>query len=126
VPKQQKTSDKVRELQLRLLRQRQATLKRGNDYVPSKGSIKYSGRASETTAEQNLRGVPGNSRNKYTSMVQEIAAAHTGTRTRPTSIGILRSARNANTTSGSHNRSVVIDESSRVVSDAQGRMVFGR
>jgi hypothetical protein len=115
---------KVHELQLKVLARRQAQLKRGNDYVPSKKSGKYSGKVTTSTADQNLRGVPGNSRNKYTSMVQEIAAVGTGTKTRKESIGVLRSARNANTTQGSYLTTTVKDESGRVVSDAQGRKVF--
>jgi hypothetical protein len=118
--------DKVLELQLRRLRQQQGILKKGNDYVPSKSRIKYSGKVTVGTADQNLRGVPGNSRNKYTSMVQEIAAAGTGTRTRKEGIGVLRSARNANTTQGNYNPTIVREAGGRVVSDAQGRKVFGR
>jgi hypothetical protein len=124
--KKQDLKDKIRELQLRRLRQQQGVLKRGNDVVPSKKSVKYSGKVTVSTADQNLRGVPGNSRNKYTSMVQEIAAAHTGTKTRKEGIGVLRSARNANTTQGAYVTSIVVDESDRWVGDAQGRKAFGR
>jgi hypothetical protein len=122
----QELKDKIQELKLRRLRSSQATLRRGNDVVPSKKSVKYSGRVTVPQLEQNLRGVPGNSRNKYTSMVQEINAKHTGTVVRKDAIGVLRSARNANTTQGSYIKTVVQDEDGNVSSDSQGRKVFGR
>jgi hypothetical protein len=117
---------KVREIQMRVLAQRQRQLSRGSDYVPSKSRVKYSGKATKGTADRNLVGVPGNSRNKYTSMVQEIAARGTGTKVRKEPIGVLRSARNANTTQGRYETNIVVDETGRVVSDSQGRRVFGR
>jgi hypothetical protein len=118
-----KFTDKEQELVNRFRRAKVAQGNRG--LVPSKGQIKYSGRATVSTFEQSLRGVPGTSRNKYTSMVQEIAAPHTGTRTRKEGIGVLRSARNANTTQGSYIRTEV-RENGQLVSDAQGRKEFGR
>lgn len=119
--------DKVREIQLRVLRQREATLKRGNDYVPTKKKSKPLGYKMQNTFERNLRGVPGGSmsRGVGVAIMKMAQAPTTGTKTGK-EIGILRSARNANTTQGSHNRSVVTDESGHVVCDAQGRRVFGR
>lgn len=118
-----KFTTKEEELVKRFQRAKKAQSGRG--LVPSKGQIKYNGRATVSTFEQSLRGVPGTSRNKYTSMVQEIAAPHTGTKVRKEGIGVLRSARNANTTQGSYIRTEVT-ENGQLVSDAQGRKVFGR
>lgn len=112
--------DKIRELQLRRLRTTQATLRRGNDEVPRKKDTHSLPYKMQNTFANNLRGVPGGT---WFRMAQ---AEGTGTRTRQDAIGVLRSARNANTTTGSYVRSVVVDESGGLVSDAQGRKGFGR
>jgi hypothetical protein len=119
---------KVRELQLRALRSRQSQLSRGNDYVPGKKKSKPLGYKLQNTFEKNLRGVPGGSmaRGVTASIIKMVAAPSTGTQVRKEGIGVMRSARNANTTQGGYNRSIVRDEDGNVSSDAQGRKVFGR
>jgi hypothetical protein len=116
---------KIRELQLRRLRSSEGVVRRGNDYVPSKRSTKKSGKM-QNTFDKNLRGVPGGSRARVVSELRQGAADRTGCIVREEGIGVLHSARNANTTSGSYIRSVVLEADGRVVSDAQGRKVFGR
>ena len=125
MPKQDEVHKRIRELQLKRLQQQSAMLRRGNDYVPKKKDAKPLGYKLQNTFEKNLRGVPGSSRGVAASAIIEIEAARTGTRTRKEEIGLLRSARNANTTQGNYVTSVVT-EGTVVVSDAQGRKVFGR
>lgn len=126
MPKQKDLlKDKIRELQLRRLRQSDSQIRRGNDYVPAKKKAKPLGYKMQNTFDQNLRGVPGGALNHTASAIKMIAAPGTGTRTRREEIGLLRSARNANTTSGSY-ISTVVREGDEQVSDAQGRKVFGR
>jgi hypothetical protein len=108
--------DKIRELQLKRLAQAQRGL-RSTGSAPSKRAIKVH-QKQQNTFEKNLRGVPGGG---WFAMAH---ATKTGTRTGP-EIGLLRSARNANTTQGSYVQTIV-REGSRVVSDSQGRKVFGR
>lgn len=100
------------------------------DYVPAKKKSKPVGYKMQNTFENNLKGVPGASRHGGASIVKMIAAPRTGTVTRKEQIGVLRSARNANTTSGSYNTTVVTEPhevaGQAIVSDRQGRKVFGR
>lgn len=56
----------------------------------------------QNTFERNLKGVPGGSQHQGASIVKMIAAKHTGTKTRPDTIGFLASAKNCNTTQGSY------------------------
>lgn len=88
--------------------------------VPRKSKTKHASRASVSTFAKSLQGVPNG------GIVGMIAAPRTGARVRRESIGVLRSATNANTTSGSYNTTVVRDETKAVVSNAQGRVEFGR
>jgi hypothetical protein len=117
--------DKIRELQLRRLSSSQSMLQRGNDYVPAKKKSKPVGYKMQNTFNSNLSGLPGGSRVQAVSQLRMIEAAVTGCRTRKDEIGALRSARNSNTTQGSYIRTVV-REDEVVVSDRQGRKVFGR
>lgn len=111
--------ERALQIQWSKLRKATSTQRKGSlDFAPSKKSAKRQGRMQNTFAS-NLKGVPGG------GIVGMIAAPKTGTRTRKESIGILASARNANTTQGSYNRTVV-KEQDEVVSDRQGRKVFGR
>ena len=87
---------------------------------PTKKKAKGSSQPLQNTFTRNLQGVPGG------GLVGMIAAKKTGTKVRSESIGLLRSARNANTTQGNYITTVTEDESGRVVSDPQGRRVFGR
>jgi hypothetical protein len=121
----QKLDQKVREIQLKVLAQKQRTLKRGNDYVPNKKKSKPLGYKMQNTFAKNLQGVPGGTRIAAISDMKMIEARGTGTIVRKEGIGVLRSARNANTTQGSYFTSIVTDESGRVVSDRQGRKGFG-
>jgi len=126
VPKQNKAlEDKIRELQLRRLRSTDAVVRRGNKEVPAKKKSKPLGYKMQNTFERNLRGVPGGSRSRLASELRMIEAEGTGCKTRKEEIGLLRSARNANTTQGSY-VTTVVREPQGVVSDAQGRKVFGR
>lgn len=79
---------KVRELQNRMRRQVTSS-------VPSRAAIKI-GRPLTNGFERNLRGVPGG------GLVGMVNAATTGTRVRKEPIGLLRSARNSNTTQGNY------------------------
>jgi hypothetical protein len=87
---------KVLELQLRRLR----GVQMANKTVPPKKGTKKSVRM-QNTFEKNLRGVPGG------HWLRMAHTAETGCRTRPENIGVLRSARNANTTQGSYIETVV-------------------
>lgn len=119
---------KIRELQLRRLRQAaewdRAIRKTGE--VPAKKKSKPVGYKMQNTFDANLRGLPGGSHVRVVSELRQGAADRTGCIVREEGIGVLHSARNANTTSGSYIRSVVLEADGRVVSDAQGRKVFGR
>jgi hypothetical protein len=119
---------KVQELQLRALRSRQTMLAKGNAEVPAKKKSKPVGYKMQNTFEKSLKGVPGGSfsRGAESVIINMIAAKGTGTQVRKEGIGVLRSARNANTTQGNYTRSVVKDETDQIVSDAQGRVEFGR
>jgi len=110
---------KIQELQLKA---KGLMLAKGNAEVPSKKHSKPVGYKLQNTFESNLRGVPGGKGGG--GVINMIAARTTGTRLGP-SIGVLRSARNANTTQGSYITTIVHEETN-VVSDAQGRKVFGR
>lgn len=110
---------KVLELRAKMQRQRQAELRRGNDYVPRKKDSKPVSYKMQNTFERSLRGVPAG------GVVGMIAAPRTGCKVRKEPIGLLRSARNCNTTSGSY-VTTVVSEDDRVVSDPQGRKAFGR
>jgi hypothetical protein len=123
VPKQD-LQKKIQELQLRRLRSTDALLRKGNAEVPNKKKSKPVGYKMQNTFEKNLRSVPGG--RGLAGVIKMIAAPGTGTQVRKESIGMLRSARNCNTTQGGYGRSVVVDESGRVVSDKQGRLEFGR
>lgn len=117
--KKQKVDPKVRELQqrLRALRTRQGELRK-TGVVPTKKQSKPLPYKMQDTFKENLKGVPGG------GIVGMIGAAKTGTRVRREgAIGLLRSARNANTTQGYYNR---IEEVGATVVDAQGRRTFGR
>jgi hypothetical protein len=125
------------EAKLRALRAAQGTLSSG---MNTKKKAKPVGYKMQNTFDRSLEGVPGGSmrRSVTAAVVKMIAAPETGCRTRKESIGVLASARNANTTQGSYNRTVVVEPSvvhdhkptwgccANVVSDAQGRKVFGR
>jgi hypothetical protein len=89
--------------------------------VPPKKKSKPVSYKMQNTFEKNLRGIPGGR-----SLVKQADAPRTGTKVRKEGIGLLRSSRNANTTQGNYTRSVVTDEQGNVVSDAQGRKVFGK
>lgn len=126
MPKQNKAlQDKIRELQLRRLRQSDAVVRQGSKEVPAKKQSKPLGYKMQNTFEKNLRGVPGGSRSRMASELRMIEAEGTGCKTRAEGIGLLRSMRNANTTSGSY-VTTVVREPQGVVSDAQGRKAFGR
>lgn len=72
--------------------------------VPCKKKSKPVGYKMQNTFEKNLRGVPGGnlSRGITAATIKMIAAPTTGTRIRKEGIGMLASARNANTTQGSY------------------------
>lgn len=118
--RQDALKDKIKELQLRRLRQSDAVVRKGNAEVPAKKKSKPLPYKMQNTFENNLKGVPGG------FWFKQAQAERTGTRTRKDEIGLLRSARNANTTQGSYIRTTVVDESGRNMADAQGRKVFGR
>jgi hypothetical protein len=92
--------DKIRELQLQRLRAVAGTVQRGNDYVPRKVDSKTRPYKMQDTFKKSLRGVPGG------HWLNQASAPTTGCKTGP-SIGLLASARNANTTQGSYNETVV-------------------
>lgn len=119
--KKQKVDPKVRELQqrLRALRTRQGELRK-TGVVPTKKQSKPLPYKMQNTFEKALKGVPGG------GIVGMIGAAKTGTRVRKEPLGLLRSARNANTTQGYYNRIEEVDESGATVVDRQGRRTFGR
>jgi thioredoxin reductase len=117
--------DKVREIQLRRLRQMDSLVRKGNHEVPNKKKSKPLGYKMQNTFAKNLQGLPGGTRIQAISERMMVDAANTGCKVRKEGIGVLRSARNANTTQGSQNRSIVTDETGRVVSDRQGRKGFG-
>jgi len=114
------------ELKVEALRKR-VQAQRSNAVTNTKKKAKPVGYKMQNTFEKSLQGVPGGSMSKGVgpAIVKMIAAPHTGTRVRQEGIGVLRSARNANTTQGSYVRSTVHDEQGNVVSDAQGRKGFG-
>jgi|SRR5687768_13486196 len=118
---------KIRELQLRKLRQRTSEL-RSTGSVPTKKKSKPVGYKMQNTFEKSLRGVPGGSmsRGVTAATLKMIAAKGTGTKVREEEIGVLRSARNANTTQGSYITTIVTNTDGTVESDRQGRKEFGR
>lgn len=91
-----------------------------NKVVPTKKQSKPKPYKMQNTFKSNLRGVPGG------SWFAQAQNPKTGTKVRKDEIGVLRSARNCNTTQGSYIRTVVRDEDGNISSDAQGRKVFGR
>jgi hypothetical protein len=117
--------DKVREIQLRRLRSMDSLVRKGNHEVPNKKKSKPLGYKMQNTFANNLAGLPGGTRIQAISERKMVDAPNTGCKVRKEGIGVLRSARNANTTQGSYFRSVVKDETGAVVSDAQGRKGFG-
>lgn len=114
--------NKIRELQLRALRSRQGELKRTGS-VPSKKKSKPVGYKLQNTFDRSLQGVPGGK--GLAGIINMVESPRTGTRVRKEEIGLLRSARNANTTQGNY-VTTVVREGTRVVSDPQGRKEFGR
>src|SRR5689334_16415808 len=89
-----------RALQAQWSRMRSATatqVKGSLAFAPSKKSAKRQGRM-QNTFEKAVRGVPGG------SWFNQAHAEETGTKTRKEAIGLLKSARNANTTQGSYGR----------------------
>ena len=119
MPKQTPLQKKIQELQLRRLASRQTELRRGNDYVPRKVDSKPLPYKMQNTFDKNLSGLPGGGR--VGSEIRMVSAARTGCKVRKEGIGLLRSARNSNTTQGSYITTVIPGET-----DAQGRKVFGR
>lgn len=123
MPKQ-KPSDKVREIQLRLLRQRQQQLGTGGN---TKKKAKPVGYKLQNTFEKNLKGVPGGSmsRGVTSSLLKQMEARTTGTRVASEEqlkvLGPMRSMRNANTTTGNYVTTVLRDQTGDVISNAQGR-----
>jgi hypothetical protein len=109
---------------------RQATQRQSNkdQLVPPKKKSKPVGYKMQDTFAKNLQGLPGGTRLGSGSAIairKMVDAPTTGAVVRKESIGVLRSARNCNTTSGNYTRSIVTDETGEVVSDAQGRKKFG-
>jgi len=122
-------SDKSKEAQQRRLEQLMKRWRRADstqrrqsvDQIPAKKKSKPLPYKMQNTFEKSVQGMPGGK-----SIVKQIAAPKTGCRVRKDDIGLLKSARNANTTSGSYNRTIVKDETGWPVCDMQGRKVFGR
>lgn len=111
---------KVREIQLRVLRQRQHSLGSGGN---TKKKAKPVGYKMQNTFEKSLKGVPGGSmsRGVASSLLKQIEAPNTGTRVRDSSIGLMKSMRNANTTQGNYTTTILRDQTGDVISNAQGR-----
>lgn len=118
--KKRDLKDKIRELQLRRLYGVQVR-QRTTGEVPAKKKSKPVGYKMQNTFDANLRGVPGGSRWRVGSEIRMVSADRTGCKVRKEPIGVLRSARNANTTQGSYITTVIPGET-----DMQGRKVFGR
>ena len=106
------------------------TVRKGSKEVPAKKKSKPLGYKMQNTFEKNLRSVPGGSRSRAVSELRMIEATGTGCKVasqeQAKKLGPMRSMRNANTTQGSYVTTIVEDESFRLVSDAQGRRVYGR
>lgn len=110
----QSTKDKIKELQLRRLASQGRMLSKGNGEVPSKKKSKPLPYKMQNTFEKSLRGVPGG------HWLDQATNPKTGCKVGP-EIGLLRSARNANTTQGSYVTTRIVGET-----DNQGRKAFGR
>jgi hypothetical protein len=120
-------SDLAKQLEANLKRLRQKTANfNKNREVPTKKRSKPLGYKMQNTFQNNLKGVPGGSRIQAISIRKMVDAERTGCVVSEKTIGVMKSARNANTTTGSYNTSTVEDESYRLMSDAQGRKEFGR
>lgn len=107
------------ELQLKHLRDTSA-VQRSVGEVPCKKKSKPLGYKMQNTFERSVQGVPGGK-----SLIRQMDAKGTGCKVRKEEIGPLRSARNANTTSGNY-VTTIVREGDKVVSDRQGRKEFGR
>jgi len=119
--KKDRSKELAQEFRLKLLRQRERQLRRGNDYVPTKKSAKPVGYKMQNTFEENLRGVPGGSRVQAVSLLKQMQAATTGTKVVEKAPGLMRSMRNANTTQGSYIRTELRDQTGDLISNPQGR-----
>jgi len=83
----------------------------------------------QNTFDRNLRGVPGgrmdSTGSRAGATVKMISAKGTGTKTVPNEKvpGLTKSARNSNTTQGSYVTTILRDQTTDVISNAQGRRV---
>jgi hypothetical protein len=111
---------KVREIQLRVLRQRQHSLGSGGN---TKKKAKPVGYKMQNTFEKSLKGVPGGSmsRGVASSLLKQMQAPNTGTKVVAAAPGLMKSMRNANTTQGHYNTTVLQDQTGDVISNAQGQ-----
>jgi hypothetical protein len=118
--------NKVREIQLRLLAQRQRSLGSGGN---TKKKAKPVGYKMQNTFEKSVRGMPGGSFSRGTAIpiMKMIEAKTTGCRVafedQEKRLGPMRSMRNANTTQGGYGTQILKDQTGDVISNAQGRDV---
>ena len=109
------SDDKLQALWNRFQAARANQVRQSTDNVPAKKSTKRH-RKMQNTFDRSMAGAPGG------HWFKQAHAATTGCRTRAEGIGVLRSARNANTTQGSYITTTVNGEAT----DPQGRKAFGR
>jgi len=117
---QQKLEENRKKVLAQRWRQADNTVRRqSTDFVPAKKKSKPLGYKMQNTFERSLKGVPGG--RGGASIIKMVAAKGTGTKTVDKAPGTMKSMRNANTTQGSYNTTVLQDQTGDVVSNAQGR-----